>query len=234
MSESFPFLYLGPSRCDYRKALDTDIWFKSEIRPDERQEINKLVPYPLVLNRWGKHSLHAATDDLFSQRVRARYGNPLKRVFAYFGGMYTGANPSGLIAFHKRLDNFLETINRIHPILFFFKPGSDLYDQKDSSVKEEYSDWHAHSVSRIETEIVPVLTQYFMNAKEDQEDKAYAAWIIHGLFDFIPSRQKVSHEYAEKLVGLLKASLGYDSYIDEYLKNLLNAWQAPPPASRDL
>ena len=116
--DALPFLYLGPSACDYRKALECDIWFKSEVKPDERQAIDKLIPYPLVLNRWSSCCLHLATDDLFSQRTRTRYGNFFGRVHAKFGGKYTLANPAGLVAFHKLLDSRLQAINRTHPYCF--------------------------------------------------------------------------------------------------------------------
>ena len=217
------FLYLGPSVADYRKALECDIWFKGAPGPEARKEIDKLIPYPLVLNSWSGDFLHCATDDLLSYRARGRYGNIFRRKMALFGGYNTLANPAGVVQFHKVFDANLTAINKIHPILFFLKPASDLYAQGDSKVKEGYSDWHKQSLAKIETEIVPALAQYFLNGQISREEKGSAVWIVDGLFQYIP--KSISKEYAEKLAALLQITMGYDSYIDQYLGKKLNELQ---------
>jgi hypothetical protein len=213
------FLYLGPSTADYRKALECDVWFKGNISGEHKNEIEKLVPYPLVLKHWYGNLLHCATYDQFSQEARAGYGNRLKRVRASFGGMYTLANPAGLVEFHKLLDGNLSDMHRIHPILFFLKPGSDLYDEKDSNVKEVYSEWHRQSISGIETDIVPALTRYFLDDQITKEEKAHAVWVAEGLFEYVP--KNIGRDYAQKLSALVKAGMGYSSYIDNRLKDIL-------------
>ena len=105
--------------------------------------------------------------------------------------------------------------------MFFLKPGSDLYDDQETNVEEEYSDWHKQSVNGIKTEIVPVLTEYFLTEKISREEKGHAAWITDGIFEFVPSRKEISSEYAARLTTLVKASLGYNAYIDKCLQEKL-------------
>ncbi|HUK91537.1 MAG TPA: hypothetical protein VLZ81_14135 [Blastocatellia bacterium] len=133
--------------------------------------------------------------------------------------MYTLANPAGVIKFHMVLDARLAAMHRIHPIFFFLKPGSDLYDDQPSNVNEEYSDWHKQSVNRIEAEIAPVLTQYFLDETISKEEKAHTVWPAEGLFEFVP--KNISPGYAQKLIALAEACTGYHSYIDGRLKQVL-------------
>jgi len=133
--------------------------------------------------------------------------------------MYTLANPAGIVEFHERLDASLSAMNRIHPILFFLKPSSDLYGDEKCNVTEEYSDWHRQSVNKIEAEIVPVLTQYFLNEQISKDDKANAEWVAEGLFEYVP--EDIGPDYAQKLLALVQAAMGHHSYIDDRLEVVL-------------
>jgi len=214
------FLYLGPSFSDYRKAVECDIWFKNEVKPEERKELEKYIPYPLSRISWGTKVLHCASDDFFCYRVRNYYGTILRKLNRGLLGprfaIKYRANRKELAKFYKLLDSGLEALHKIHPILFFLKPVEDVGNE---GFQEEFSQAHHQSLEKIETEIVPVITQFLQNENISKEDKSFAAWIVDGFFSFGYIPQKISKEYAQKLEILLKASMGTGSYIDGYLKN---------------
>lgn len=205
------FLYLGPAYARYRKALECTLGFKKEMTEQDRKKVESMIPFPLSLNqKWSGRFVVCATDDIFEHRVRMAYGNLLRRLGGFFGGINARANQAEMKKFFEDLNAALRRIEAFSPLIFFLQPKADLEAEHNQVFSERY----AEDVRKIQADIVPELFSLFSSPSAEKKEKATAAWVLNGVFDHIP--KEISAEDKKTLLDLLQKSIGYDDYIDQH------------------
>lgn len=209
-------IHLGPTFAHYRKALESDLWFKRNVPEHAKQAIERCIPYPLSLNlTWNGKNLHCATDDLFEWRVIKTYGGLLRR-WTVINMANAVATSTELQRFYHKLQIALQTIHSKHAIMFYLQGQDDT----DAYEQQTFPPDHEQNRARIETDIVPELLDYLSLQTTTHEEKKSVAWIVNTLFTYIPS--DINNDYVKTLIQLIESTMGFDAYIDTYNQEILD------------
>ena len=171
-NKKYTFPYLGHGIGYNRKCLECYVWFKNEVTPEDKKNIERDVPPPLAcFFFWCGKALHFGSDDFLEAYIRETYNPEINKILnsgneeliqKYYkdssNGKYGDAlNPTDYEweEFNYAIDKWIENVNKDNPVAFFLKP--------EGEYGTEYSKYHDWSVSVIPDMVLPYLFEFFKN-----------------------------------------------------------------------
>lgn len=170
--EKYAFPYLGHGIGYNRKCLECYIWFKDEVKTEDRKKIERSTPPPLAcFFYWCGKTLHFGSDDFLEVYIRETYNKKMSSILnsgneeliekfhrdADDGkyGDYINPTNKEWKKFNKAIHKWIENVNKNNPVAFFLKPVGE-YGTK-------FSKYHNWSVSVVPERVLPCLFEFYKN-----------------------------------------------------------------------
>jgi hypothetical protein len=214
-AQSYPFVYLGQGDTDQEAWNTVWIWFRSEAPQRALAALIDEAPLPLAVvaardapyfRAFGPSALRVNSDDFFRDYVRLTYNPAFRKKVRlderdatrrYFkvheavekifekGGVDHEPTGAEWTAYNADVDRWLAAVHARHPIAFALKTGH---------FRDRPSPWHAWSASRAGSDVLPLLTAFFIAARPE-------------LLKLTP--EQAEERFAPRAASLLQQVLGW-------------------------